>query len=57
MIIFLISDAKIYLQAKPYVSKDSSKQDGFCVVEFKLITASERTMVTARDKKYSLIST
>lgn len=56
MIFFLISGAKIFLQAKAYVSKDSPKQDGFCVVEFNLITASERTTVIARDSKYSLIS-
>lgn len=57
MILFLIPDAKILLQAKAYVSKDSPKEDGFCVIEFKLITEAERTMVIARDSKYSLIST
>lgn len=56
MILFLIPDAKIFLQAKAKVSKYSPKQDGFCVVEFKLITAPERPMVIARDNKYSLIS-
>lgn len=45
-----------FCKAKPYASKDSPKQDGFCVVEFKLITASERTMVIARDSKHSLHS-
>lgn len=53
MILFLIPAAKIFQQAKAYVSKDSPKQDGFCVVEFKLITASERTMVIDRDQVLS----
>lgn len=56
MILLLIPDAKTFLQAKAYVSKDSPKQDGFFGVESKLITGSEKTMVIARDNKYSLIS-
>lgn len=56
MILFVIPDVKIFLQAKTYVCKNSPKQDGFCVIEFKLITVSERTMVIARDRKYSFIS-
>lgn len=54
MILFLIPDSRIFLQAKAYVSKDSLKQDGFSVVEFKLSGNTWKNHGSL--SKYSLIS-